>query len=119
MCPRADDKGRAAKLALYDKLVATNPRVERKGDTNPYTSCNGHMFTHFAPPGVLAIRLSADDLAAFIKKYKTSVFKAYGIVKKDWAVVPDSLLEKTSELKSYYDKSFEYVKTLKPKSSRK
>jgi hypothetical protein len=82
MCPRANDKGRAAKLVLYDKLVATNPKVERKGDTNPYTSHNGHMFTHFAPPGVLAIRLSPDDLASFIKKYKTAVYKAYGVVKK-------------------------------------
>jgi hypothetical protein len=33
---------RAAALELYEKLVATNPKVERKGDTMPYTSLNGH-----------------------------------------------------------------------------
>jgi len=30
-------------VALFDKLIATSPDVERKGDTNPYTSCNGNM----------------------------------------------------------------------------
>ena len=35
----------AAKLSLYEKLVATNPRLERKGSTTPYTSRNGHMFS--------------------------------------------------------------------------
>ncbi len=35
----------AAKVALYEKLVATNPAVERKGATMPYTSVSGHMFT--------------------------------------------------------------------------
>jgi hypothetical protein len=31
----------ADKLELYEKLVATNPKVERKGAANPYTSLNG------------------------------------------------------------------------------
>ena len=35
----------ADKLALYEKLVATDPNVERKGATMPYTSLNGHMFS--------------------------------------------------------------------------
>src|SRR5262245_35597433 len=34
------------KLKLYEKLVATNPKVERKGATMPYTSLNGHMFSY-------------------------------------------------------------------------
>jgi hypothetical protein len=109
----------AAKLALYEKLLATNPNVERKGATNPYTSCNGHMFTHLAPPGILAIRLSPEDAGAFIKKYKTKPFEAYGVVKKDWVVVPDALLAKTAELRPYFDRSFEFVQTLKPKAAAK
>jgi hypothetical protein len=109
----------AEKVALYDKLVATNPNVERKGDTNPYTSCNGHMFTHLAPPGTLALRLPPDDVEAFLKKYKTKLFEAYGVVKKDWVVVPDALLRKTAELKRYFDASFRHVKTLKPKPQKR
>lgn len=104
-----------AKLALYKKLVATNPDVQIKGKTNPYTSCNGHMFTHFAPPGVLAMRLSPNDARAFVKKYKTKPFESYGVIKKDWVIVPDALLEDTRVLKKYFDSSYDFVKTLKPK----
>jgi len=42
---KANPKQYAASLALYEKLVATNPKVERKGATMPYTSLNGHMFS--------------------------------------------------------------------------
>jgi hypothetical protein len=35
----------AARLALYDKLLATVPGLERKGATIPYTSTDGKMFT--------------------------------------------------------------------------
>ena len=41
---------------LYDKLIATNPKIERKGNANPYTSLNGNMFT-LLHEGKLAIRL--------------------------------------------------------------
>jgi hypothetical protein len=46
------------KLALYEKLVATSPKIERKGANNPYTSLNGNMFTYMDPnSGLVAIRL--------------------------------------------------------------
>lgn len=41
--PTAEPPG--DKVALYERLVATDPRVERKGVTMPYTSVNGHMFS--------------------------------------------------------------------------
>src|SRR5262249_42230938 len=44
-----------AKLALYEKLVATHPNVERKGDTIPYTSLNGHMFSYIGKNGDVAL----------------------------------------------------------------
>lgn len=107
------------KVALYDKLIATNPAVIRKGDTNPYTSHNGHMFTHLTPEGVLAIRLPGKEIESFIKKYKTKLMESYGIIRKEYVVVPDSLLKKTNELKTYFDMSYEYIKTLKPKPTTK
>ncbi len=36
--------------ALYDKLIATNPKIERRGANNPYTALNGNMFTLLNPP---------------------------------------------------------------------
>ncbi|MGO9519569.1 MAG: hypothetical protein ACLPND_21235 [Candidatus Korobacteraceae bacterium] len=107
------------KLELYEKLIATNPKIERKGATHPYTSLNGNMFTLLNPPGTLAIRLSAEDREKFLKKYKTTLFEAYGVVMKEYVTVPDALLKKTNELAKYLDLSYEYVKTLKPKPTTK
>jgi hypothetical protein len=44
------------KLDLYEKLVATNPGVERKGATVPCTSLDGHMFSYLAKEGKLRRR---------------------------------------------------------------
>jgi len=102
-------------IDLYAKLVKTNPQVELKGATVPYTSHNGHMFSYLEKDGSMGLRLPADELEKFLKKYNTTLFKSYGIIKKDFATVPDKLLKNTKELKKYFDISFEYVKTLKPK----
>jgi hypothetical protein len=109
----------AEKLALYDQLIATNPGIDRKGDTNPYTSYGGNMFTHLTPGGELSIRLPEKERDAFIKKYKTRLTESYGVVRKEWVVVPDSLFKKINELKPYLEVSFAYAKTLKPKSTGK
>jgi hypothetical protein len=77
------------KLELYEKLVATNPNIERKGATVPYTSLNGHMFSYLSKEGKLALRLPAGEREAFLKKYKTKLCEAYGIVQKEYVVVPD------------------------------
>lgn len=103
------------KIELYNKLVATNPGIERKGDTVPYTSYNGHMFSYLEKDGSLGLRLPPDELEKFLKKYKTTLFSSYGIIKKDYALVPGKLQRNIKKLKPYFDISFEYVKTLKPK----
>ena len=103
---------------MYGKLVATNPKVERKGAANPYTSLNGHMFTYLNPSGSLA-RLPPDERERFLKKYKTKLFEAYGAVMKEYVTVPDRLLKNTKELRKYFALSYEYVASLKPKPSKK
>jgi hypothetical protein len=100
----------ANKLALYEKLIATLPGIERKGAVHPYTSVNGHMFTYLDQTGKLGIRLPKDELEAFVAKYKTTLFESYGAVKKDWATVPEALLNNTKELKKYLGISYAYVK---------
>ena len=107
------------KVELYNKLIATNPKIDRKGATHPYTSLNGNMFTLLNPPGELAIRLPEAEREKFCKKYKTKLFEAYGVVMKEYVAVPDSLLPKTKELAKYLDLSYEYAKTLKPKPTKK
>ena len=107
------------KLRLYEKLVATNPNVERKGDTVPYTSLNGHMFSYLSKEGKLALRLPAGEREAFLKKYKAKLCEAYGRVQPEYVEVPDSLLSSTRELKQFFDSSYEYVGSLKPKPTTK
>jgi len=107
------------KFAQYEKLVATNRKVELKGATVPYTSHRGHMFSNFNPDGTLGLRLPEEEIEAFLKKYKTTLVSAYGIVRKEYVVVPDSLLKNTKELQPYFKKSFDYVNSLKPKPTKK
>ena len=108
-----------SKLELYEKLEATNPGVERKGATHPYTSLNGHMFSYLHPSGSVALRLPAEERERFLKKYDTKLFEAYGVVQKEYVTVPDALLKNTRELQKYFELSYRYVGTLKPKPSKK
>ena len=107
------------KQALYDKLVATNPEIPRKGASVPYTSLNGNMFSYLNGDGLMALKLPAGAREQFLERYRTKLFEAYGIVQKEYVTVPDSLLANTDELKPYLDMSYEYAKTLKPKPSKK
>ena len=105
----------AEKMDLYEKLIASVPKIERKGAVHPYTSLNGHMFTYLDQTGTLGMRLPEEELEAFLKKYKTRLFESYGVVKKDWVTVPETLLANTKELKKYLEISYEHAETLKPK----
>jgi hypothetical protein len=107
------------KSELYDKLIATHPRVERKGAAMGYTSLNGHMFTLLGPSGVLALRLPEEEREKFLKKHKTKLYEAYGAVMKEYVVVPDALFQNTKELSKYLAMSHDYIATLKPKSTKK
>jgi hypothetical protein len=102
-------------LELYEKLVATNSKVQRKGATVPYTSLNGHMFSYLSKQGKVALRLPVTEREAFLKKYKAKLCEAYGVVQPEYVEVPDSLLASTAELKKFFDCSYQYVASLKPK----
>lgn len=106
-------------VALYDQLIATIPEIKRKGAANPYTSLNGNMFTLLHQSRSLAIRLPTDKRAEFLKKHKTTLFKAYGATMEEYVAVPDGLLSNTKELQKYLASSYEYVKTLKAKPTKK
>jgi len=106
-------------LAHYEKLLATIPELERKGDANPYTSLNGNMFTLLHQSQNLAIRLPEGAREEFLKKYKAKLFEAYGAIMKEYVAVPDALLPKTQELSKYMQLSYDYAQTLKPKATKK
>jgi TfoX/Sxy family transcriptional regulator of competence genes len=109
----------AEKVALYEKLVATHPKIEVKGAANSYTSVNGNMFSLLRPTGEMALRLPADEREKFLKKYKTKLYEAYGAVMTEYVAVPDALLGNTGEMKKYLAISYEYVSGLKAKATKK
>jgi TfoX/Sxy family transcriptional regulator of competence genes len=112
-------KAPAKSVALYDALLATNPEIQRKGATMPYTSINGNMFSLLTPEGTLALRLPAADREAFLKRYDTSLCVQYGTVMKEYVSVPASLLQNTRALAKYLDISYRYACSLKPKPTTK
>jgi hypothetical protein len=109
----------ADKLALYEKLVATHPKVTLKGDKIPYTSHQGHMFSNLDANGHLHLRLPKEEIEPFLKKHKTTLALAYGLVRKEYVLVPDKLFANTQELKPYFAMSYDFVNALKPKPAKK
>lgn len=109
----------AQAVVLYEKLVAADPRVTRKGDTMPYTSINGNMSSVLHKDATVALRLPPDVRAAFLKKYRTRLADQYGVVQPEYVVVPDALLARTDELRPYFTLSCTYVASLKPKATKK
>ena len=102
-------------LEGYDRLIAGNPKIERKGKTTPYTSSNGYMFTFLSKEGDMGLRLPKNDRDEFITKFDTGLMEQYGRVMKEFVKVPKDLLSDTKSLSKYLEKSFEYVSNLKPK----
>lgn len=107
------------RVALYDRLVASFPGVERKGAANPYTAINGNMSSRLDPAGFVALRLPPGDRKAFLAKYATTLVEAYGIVQKEYVKVPDSLFQNLDEMRPYFEKSLAYASSLKPKPTTK
>lgn len=109
----------ADKLEAYEALIATHPEIERKGKNNPYTSVNGHMFSTLSHSGELGLRLPKAERESFLVKYDTRLFESYGAVMREYVAVPDALLKNTDELKPYLRISYEYVRSLKPKPTKR
>jgi hypothetical protein len=103
---------------LFEQLVDTCPGAVLKGAAMPYTSVNGNMYSYLSKDGFLALRLPEKAREEFLKKYKTTLVTAYGILQKEYVVVPDTLLQK-QEMKLYFAASFAYASGLKPKPSKK
>lgn len=104
-------------LASYEALVATRSGLERRGKTMPYTSINGHMFSFLTPDGVLALRLPAEQRDAFLDRYGTRLVEQHGALLKEYVAVPPDLLDRLEEMRPWFDQSFEYVSSLKPKKT--
>jgi hypothetical protein len=73
------------------------------------------MFSYFEKDGSFDLRLPEQEREVFLKKYKTTLFMSYGIVKKEFVLVPESLLLNIREFQPWFDKGFAYVQGMKAK----
>ncbi|MFN0032701.1 MAG: hypothetical protein ACKVOR_11125 [Flavobacteriales bacterium] len=106
-------------IAKYDALLVNLKGIERKGAAMPYTSFNGHMFSFINKEGLMGLRLPDGEREAFLKKFKTTLCVEHGTVLKEYVLVPEKLFANTKELEPYLLSSFEFVKSLKPKPTKK
>lgn len=102
-------------LGFYTELVKTLEGIERKGATMPYTSVNGNMFSFLDKDGFLALRLPEKERLIFLKEYETTLCEAHGTVLKEYVKVPPPLFQNFEKMKEYFEISFNYVNSLKPK----
>ncbi len=110
-----------AQLELYQKLVESIPELSLNSNFGfPYTSLNGHMFSLLSKSGFVGIRLPKVERLLFLETYNTSLYQPEpGPLLKEYVTIPHDLLNDTSKLKPYLESSLAYVKTLKPKPSKK
>jgi hypothetical protein len=100
-------------------IIAQIEGIERKGKIMPYTSLNGHMFSFIDKDSRLSLRLPEDIRNSFIEKYKTNLSVQHGRIMKEYVVITNAVLNKPKELLVYFQKSVEYIQTLKPKATKK
>jgi TfoX/Sxy family transcriptional regulator of competence genes len=76
------------------------------------------MFSFLTKTGTLALRLPDEERDAFLKRHKTKLCEQHGTVMKEYVEVPGALLKKTKELQPYFEASYAYVGSLKPKPTK-
>jgi len=115
----SDYQGPRRALDHYRELVdASSGEAALKGAKNPYTARNGHMFSFLDAEGTMALRLPDDLQDEFQARYESGPVVQYGSVMRGYVAVPPDLLEKTDELRDWFDKSYDWIGTLAPKAGK-
>ncbi len=102
-------------LKVYDDIAEDCNGFERKGKKMIYTSSNGYMFTLLNKDAEIGIRLPKEEAVKFMEKHDTDFYYSHGAKMKDYVLVPESLWKDSNKMVSYFEQSFAYVNTLKPK----
>jgi len=107
------------KIELYDRLIETLPDQKRKGKTSAYTSLNVHMFSFLDGTGDLSLRFSEDQKKALMEEYGAKESIQYNSVMRGYIVVPEEVLSDFDKLSELFKSSYEYIKSLKPKPTKR
>lgn len=119
MAKTKTDKAKQAKLDLYDKLISMLPDQKRKGAKSAYTSLNGHMFSFLDDKNHFCFRYSEADKRKYIEELNAEESIQYNSVMRGYIVVPEEIEKNEDQLANLFQKSFEYISSLKPKPTKK
>ena len=106
-------------LESYRSAVEASGNGELKGAKNPYTSRNGHMFSFLDADGTLALHLPVELENEFRSQHESGPVIQYGRTMQGYSSVPAELLDDTKSLREWYDRSWEWIGSLKPKPTEK
>lgn len=107
------------KKEIYINLIDSHPEIDLKGKNNLYTSLNGHMFSFIGKEGTIAIRFSEEDKKTYNEKHGTGDVKEYGAIMRGYVALTDEILKDKKEALKHLQQSLDYIKTLKPKRTKK
>ena len=112
-------KANMPNLVQYQAIIEILPDTELKGNTMPYTSLHGHMFSFIDAKGNVGLRLNEPDRSEFMEQFQSIPMVQHGRTMKEYVVIPQELLQNTALLSPYFEKSIHYIKSLKPKNTKK
>ncbi len=104
-------------LAAFDAMIGAVPGVERKGAAMPYVSMNGNMYGMVSKADVIGIRLSKEDLAAFMAAGGQPFEGTPGFINKEYGGVPAVMLGDSKTLRAWFKKSHAFASGLKAKKT--
>lgn len=110
------------RLRLYQRLLESVHGTDPKSNFgSAYTAVNGNMYTMISKHGVVGIRLPETARAEFIERFGAELFRGDPAwpPAREYVAVPDDLLEDTATLRPYLERSLAWVRTLKPKATRR
>lgn len=107
------------KLEIYDAIVSKCPHIKRLGKTMPYTATNGYMFSLLNKAGEIGIRFSTEVQKKFIEEHGTTIYKSYGAVMKDYALIPEKMLENQEAVASLLNQSYDYFNSIAPNKHKR
>ena len=103
------------RLNLYDALIDTCTRFDRKGKAMPYTSANGYMFSLLNKAGEIGIRFSKETQQKYMAAYNTTIFKSYNATMQGYILITEEMLKDLDNVANLLDESYDYVMSLEPK----
>ena len=77
------------------------------------------MFSQLTKAGAVGLRMGKAEREAFMAEFDSGLLESYGTTLKEYVAVPADLLADPERLLPYLEQSYAYVKTLKPKPTKR